>query len=388
MKNICIFLNGSVYHDSRVKKTIRTLSKKAKVDLFYIDENKLDTTLFEDNVRLFPFKQRNNFLTNIIKHSFFHTEFDFLGKEALKKNIKYDIVYCNDLPTLRAGVLIKNKLHSKLVYDSHEIFIGTLNQIYSDKLPRVKKILMKCIIFFMRFIGNIAEKRMVRNVDVFITTSHSFKDFFSKKFKISDLKVVMNCPQKQLSARKVDLHEMFSLEQSDFILLYQGALTKGRALDKLIESMQFVNQGIKLVILGDGILKHELEQLTQKLFLENVFFKGFIPEVDLLSHTMGANVGINLQEPINISKKLASANKLFEYSHAGLPIIASDVPENRKIINEFENGVLIENDINIIAETINKMACEDLSLYCKNSFEAAKKYNWESQEKILLEVTQ
>lgn len=386
-KKIAVLLNGSIFYDSRVKKTIETFSKKAEIDLFYINRNQQDITLFNNNVRLFSFEQKQGYKLKLIRHSFFYNEFNFFINIALSKRINYDIIYCNDLPTLKAGVVLKKKLEAKLIYDSHEIFIGTLNQIYSDNLPLLKKISMKIIVGFMRFVGNIAERRMIKFVDEFITTSYSFKGYFENKFHISDVKIVMNCPRIDSSKEKMDFRKLFSLKDSDFIILFQGVLNKGRALDKLINAMQFTNSNIKLVIIGEGVLKHELTQRVLQLKLKNILFQGFVPASELHIYTKGADVGINLQEPINISKKLASANKLFEYSHAGLPIIASDVPENRRVIEKYKQGVLIQNTVEEIAKSINLLSKVDLKIYQENSLKAALEYNWKNQENILLEIT-
>ena len=52
-------------------------------------------------------------------------------------------------------------------------------------------------------------------------------------------------------------------------------------------------------------------------------------------YTKGADFGINLLENINLSKKFASPNKLFEYIHCNIPIICSNTYENKRVIEKF-----------------------------------------------------
>lgn len=69
------------------------------------------------------------------------------------------------------------------------------------------------------------------------------------------------------------------------IVLYVGRLMKEKNVDTLIKSFSLVLEKIKdavLVIVGDGFLKTELEQLTHSLGISNkVIFTGRIPEKDL-----------------------------------------------------------------------------------------------------------
>ena len=69
MKHICMLLNNCIFNDSRVIKTITTLSLCNMVDLYYIDSNEKDVTLFNCNVRLFPINRKNiSIKTKIIRN--------------------------------------------------------------------------------------------------------------------------------------------------------------------------------------------------------------------------------------------------------------------------------------------------------------------------------
>ncbi len=387
MKKIAVLLNSTIKNDSRVIKTIRTLSKTARVDLFYINGHDEDQKLFNQNVQLFTTKRPNNIKIKIIQHSCFYNEFLFFIQEVLQQNTQYDYVWANDLPCLKPAVKIKEKINCQLIYDSHEIFIGTLNQFFPDKTSVLKSIAFKIILRLMTFLGNWFEKRNIKKVDKFITTSISFKEYFEKKFKRKDIHIVMNCPESTIETESYNWRTEFPINKDDIIFIFQGNLNKGRALLELLESMKYVQTNIKLIILGGGTLKSELIKKTKNDHLENkVFFKDTVPITELLKYTRGADVGINLQSSINISKHLASANKLFEYTHATIPIIASDVPENRRIITKYNLGILTKNIPQEIANAINSIVNEDLQLYKMNCQKAALEYNWENQEKVILDI--
>ena len=114
------------------------------------------------------------------------------------------------------------------------------------------------------------------------------------------------------------------------------------ALSELIASARYFSDGVQLVMLGGGMLEPALRRATQEAGLEDrVLFAGTVPQSELHEWTMSADLGVLILEPINLSKRLALANKIFEYMAAGIPILTTDLPENRRIIDQCDCGWLI-----------------------------------------------
>jgi len=387
MKKVCVLLNGGIASDSRVIREIKTMSRVADVDLYYVYGKDSDKDIFGDNVRLFSCEKKDGIKSKFVKHTCFYNEFMFFVPEVLKQGIAYDYIWANDLPDLKPALKLKEKIGSKVIYDSHEIFVGTLNQFFPSKAKWYKSILYKTALFVMSTLGNRAEKKMVKKADEFVTTSISFKNYFKNKYKRDDIQIVMNCPNIQTANDFYDFRSEYNLSSDSFVLLFQGRLNAGRALIEMIESMAYVKSNVHLFVIGDGTLKKDMQKRMAELSLqEKVHFIDEVPSSELLRYTRGANAGINLQASINISKHLASANKLFEYTHSGIPTIGSDVPENRLIIEKYDLGMLVRNNPKEIADAINKMSESDLSKYKDNCKKAAMEYNWENQEKVILDL--
>jgi len=84
-------------------------------------------------------------------------------------------------------------------------------------------------------------------------------------------------------------------------------------------------------------------------------------------------------------------NKLFDYFHSGIAVLVSPLVEIEKIMKEFDAGIVIENHQPMhIAEKINFMLSspEKLKVWKANALLAAQKYNWENEEKKLIEIYQ
>jgi glycosyltransferase involved in cell wall biosynthesis len=66
-----------------------------------------------------------------------------------------------------------------------------------------------------------------------------------------------------------------------------------------------------------------------------------VPVARLVSVIAGADVGVLPIEANNESKRHSLANKLFEYLMAGLPVLATDLPEHRRVLEGTGAGVLV-----------------------------------------------
>ena len=386
---IAILLNGPIKNDYRVIKTINTLLKVAEIDLFYIDgDQTADQKLFEERVVLHAFEHPINFKTKLLRHSFFCREFLHFHKAIEKTGKQFDVIWANDLPSLLPAYKTAKKQNAKLVYDSHEIYLETLNQFFPRQAKFPKTIVFKLLLTLMKLHGGIVEKRLIRRVDHFITVNQSLLAFFKAKYTVRIATVIYNYP-KSLSGEvvPVDYRKLFNWKGSDIILIYQGVLNEGRGLHLLLETLDHLQQKFKLIIVGDGPIRSQLETYSlQHDLKERVKFIGMVPLNELPSYTTGADIGVNLLEDLNISKKLASPNKLFEYIQGGVPILCSSTIENNRILDQYDIGISIKNEVPNIIDGINELE-QKLKIKDQDTFlTASKNLNWEHQESQLLSI--
>jgi glycosyltransferase involved in cell wall biosynthesis len=148
--------------------------------------------------------------------------------------------------------------------------------------------------------------------------------------------------------------------------------------------MSALSEHYKLVIVGEGPLKDEFQKMTKELNLDlKVKHLGQVPNNELVSYTRGADIGLCLIEPVNLSKKLSLPNKIFEYIHAGIPVLGSELPEIKQIINMYNCGEIAALEINKIVDQIVKMSRSDYKLGLKLAQEAL---TWENEKQELLAV--
>ncbi|MGB8192011.1 MAG: glycosyltransferase, partial [Chitinophagaceae bacterium] len=169
-------------------------------------------------------------------------------------------------------------------------------------------------------------------------------------------------------------------------ILYQGALNEGRGIEYMIPAMKFVP--LPLMICGEGNFSVKARQLVKDLELSHkIIFRGMIEPALLPAYTLNATIGLNLGDGTGLNNYLSLNNKFFDYIHAELPQVAMNFPEFRKINNEFEVGVLIEDlQPATISKAINTLL-ENKELYSRikmNCNRAKYVLNWQEEEKKLV----
>lgn len=214
-----------------------------------------------------------------------------------------------------------------------------------------------------------------------VSVSHSAAEYFSKKYKIRTPTVITNCPYSEFVLPD-------PVQKEHFEVLYHGQLYLGRGYEEFVKSALFLKKNVLLLIRGYGFLENELRQIVIDNQLEKkVRFDPPVEVKDLVSMAATSNVGVVLTQPVNINFKLTVSNKIFEYIHAALPVILSDVPEHRYLNNKYHFGIVVTDfSPQGIADCINRLASDsnEYNRLKRNATIAAKELCWENESKKLL----
>ncbi|WP_238067396.1 glycosyltransferase family 4 protein [Pseudomonas shirazica] len=281
------------------------------------------------------------------------------------------VIHAHDVNTLPTAFLASKLARSLLVYDAHEI--STSREGYSSLRNMVGKI----------------EKVLMPRAHGTITTTTARAKFFARAYSIDRPVVLQNRPRLTISKRTNKIRDELSLNKSWPIVLYQGGLQQGRGLEKLVKTaLQVPN--CYFVFIGGGRLTAQLKELRDERDLqERVHFIPTLSLTDLPAYTASADIGVQPIENTCLNHYTTDSNKLFEYIIAGLPVIATDFPEIRKIVRDGEIGLLVPpGSEDELAKAINMLAgdTELRKHYSKKAIESASALNWEAQENLLSEM--
>lgn len=379
-KKILVLLDGPIRNDGRVRRVIESLSDLHMVDLYCVYSDFDDQLLFNKNVKVYHYKKSTAWLRINFQ---MHKVFDDLLIQFENHNASYDYIYCNDYPLLATAVRLKRITGAKLIYDSHEIYIETINQFFPKK--GWKQLYGKPLTAVNKVIHRRVENKNVKEVNKIITVGESFKDYFEKEWNINEILVVKNCPKDiEVQHNPSLLREKLGLTSKDKILLYQGNVNISRGIDTVAEAMPLIEENIHFVVIGDG---PTLEVFKEQYKNSRIHFYGRVPFEQLYEYTTSCDVAIMLIERYNLSKMLTLPNKAFEYMVASKPFITNDLPEASKIIKEENCGFIIDDSSpEKIASAINAIFKRtDLKEMGKKGRKAVEeKYNWGKEVEKLI----
>lgn len=284
---------------------------------------------------------------------------------------KADIFFSNDLDTLLPNFLVAKLKRKTLIYDSHELFTELPELIGRP---------------FVKGIWTRLERMLFPRLQHIITVNQSIASIFREQYK-KEIQVIRNIPLRQAQPEKASKTDLGFTEE-DFLLILQGAgINMHRGAEEALQAMRFV-EGAKLLIIGSGDVFNDLKRLREELNLQaKVHILDKKPYAELMQYTAIADLGLSLDKDTNLNYRYSLPNKVFDYIHSGTPLLTSDLPELRNIIDHYKIGTTVKTVCaQCIADKINSIKNNpaQLKTWKANLLLAQKELNWENEEKVYL----
>ena len=282
-----------------------------------------------------------------------------------------DALFANDLDTLPANYLASKLKRIPLSYDSHEYYTGVPEL---DGRPLVKGI------------WKWFERNIVPETSVMITVNDSIARLYEREYG-KKLVVIRNVPEGEIvSVTDQQIRQTrreLGIDDANKALVLQGSgINVHRGAEEVVEAMQYL-ENTTLLIIGGGDVIPVLRGLVKKMKLENkVIFLPRMPHSELMRITASCDAGLTLDKDTNLNYRFSLPNKIFDYIRAGIPVIASKLPEIEKIITSYEIGTFIESHAPTVMAVNIRDALSDksrLNRWKKNLEIAAKELNWKNE---------
>ncbi len=307
--------------------------------------------------------------------------------EMIEKGTKIaaDVYHCHEVETLYAGTRIKKKLKGqgkdpKLIYDVHEFPPAS----YSSKFRENKGLTRKAVTRWVR--------EGLKTVDYVITVNQIIRGYLLSISPRTKAEVLYNCPVLSVFRdydRKAD--------DDRITLCHEGNLFFNRGLKNMLEVMRILKeryQGmVRLLIIGDALYEGErgyIDRKVKEYQIEDVFRRtGWLPYEKVGENLCQGSIGIIFLEPEE-NNMFSSPNKLFNYMRYGLPVVAVDRPEIRRILLESQCGIIIrQHTVEGLVEGLSRLI-EDPGLRRQMGENARRavheRYSWDIMEKKLLRI--
>lgn len=293
-------------------------------------------------------------------------------KAALQEN-RDAIFHFHDGELLPFMLLLKLR-GRRVIYDAHED--SPRQMLYQHWIPRL---LRRPIGLFMWMLEWIAG----RMLDHVIAAEPIIADYFPPK-KVS---LVRNYPM---------LEEFSACQNVPYAsrpphIGFAGGISAVRGITELVDALGRVDASTRLQLAGTfypTTLQTSVEQMSG---WARVDFKGWIDRTGLINLLSGVRVGVITRHPIDRHLS-AFPTKLFEYMAAGLPVVVSDLPTIRPIVERHACGLLVDplkpEDVAAGLQTLlnDPELAEQMG---QRGYKAiTEHYNWDNEVKTLLAVYQ
>lgn len=281
-----------------------------------------------------------------------------------------DLLFANDLDTLLPNYLVSKIKRIPLIYDSHEIFCEVPELQQNPSKKRIWESL---------------EKWIVPKLKKCVTVNHSIANYFHEKYQVK-FSVVRNIPDDLVLESRKTRVQLGLPEHKKIIILQGSGINVHRGAEELVEAMAYLSDDFLLLIVGGGDVIHVLKQTVQdKKLTEKVRFVGKQSAKELKQYTLNADIGVSIDKDTNLNYHYSLPNKVFDYMHAGIPIIASRLVEIEKLIQQYQIGVFIERHepqhiATVLKQTLNST---ELLQMKQNTKQASEDNNWKKEKEVL-----
>ncbi len=229
-----------------------------------------------------------------------------------------DVVHAHDAAMLAPAVLGARLTGASLVYDSHEL---------ATAVPYRRRT--------WTWLVAAIESVVVPRCDAVITVSDGIADALMRRYRLARRPAVVRNVSALRVAGAGGLRRRLGIDSGTPLVLHQGAPAPDRGCELLVAAVASL-PGVRLAFLGDpepGYGTLLADEIARRGVGDRVAMLPSVALDGLLAHTSEADVGITLLQDTCENHRLALPNKLFEYVAAGVPVVASALPEIERLVS-------------------------------------------------------
>lgn len=293
-------------------------------------------------------------------------------------NEECDVYHCHELGSLFLGVIYKLLKGTKLVYDAHEHWPSQfLEDIGVNNSNFLYDLLERFVLDYELLLSGFS--------DSILAVSESVAERFRDSGK--PLGVILNVPVLQYSLCGD------TCNKNPRELIYMGGkLQASHGVQECYDAVMRLRDDypdIRLTIVGklDGRLSQ-----VQRQGQDNGHFNitGTLPYDKMYRRIREGGIGLVFFQKVSYNMYIGLPNKLFDYMSCGLPVVASDFPEIRRVLEDCKCGILVGDDgghgIYMAIKHLLDNPDEARKMGENGRKAVEERYNWNRVEKKLFKV--
>ncbi|HEY6797933.1 MAG TPA: glycosyltransferase family 4 protein [Kineosporiaceae bacterium] len=295
-----------------------------------------------------------------------------------------DLLHSHDVQTVNvvAGIAARAAARGRTVrwiYDAHEHVPG-LTTYSPDRLAGLIEL----------------ETAFIRQADGVLTVCEPIADDLCHRFGLARRPtVVLNAPRLPDPGSPTpvggrSLHVDAGLAPDVPVVVYSGKLDRDRGIDDLVGALALLPPPVSVVLITDrsgSYLNAVRARAAASGCADRLRTVGYVPPADLVGYLSEAAVGFAGFSRIG-NHEVALPNKFFDYLHAGVPMVVSDLRLLGPLVRELRVGQVYPfGDARALASVIALVLRErSRFLPALRDPQLRRTYSWQAQEPALLDL--
>lgn len=279
--------------------------------------------------------------------------------EALDHLPPFDVVHAHDFDTLELATDYARRRESALVYDSHEFWPGRHSPYRPTPILARRE--------------RAEERRLGSRASHVITVSQGIADWFARDYGWRNVTVVRNTFPRDLDTAP---------PLGPTAALYAGRAMAGRDLPTIVEAASSSPVPFQIV----GPVDREMRTLLSAAAPRHLVVKDPVGIDEVTRLMRDAGIALVTLEDTCLNHQLALPNKLFQAVQAGVPVVASDLPEIRRLVASHRLGATYRaGDPSDLVRAIHEVV-RDWPQFQSSVADAQPALSWAADGQRLLDV--
>ncbi len=225
---------------------------------------------------------------------------------------------------------------------------------------------------------------VIRSAKLVLVTTPGLLNWYVKQSGKEPV-VVRNCIDFENPEPNATMRKDCGLTAGERILVYINSAFPGSGVDTILRALSYLPKDIHLVVSGRAKppIEHELLALAESLSVgPRLHFVGERNPNEMTSYRSGGDLALVPLDPRIPNHQTCLPNRVFEAIMSRLPVICSNLPVVRSLVESYECGRAFDkDDPECIAAVISK-ALSDIAYLKKRTHDAAAILNWETESPV------
>ena len=302
-----------------------------------------------------------------------------LGMAPYIEQLKPDLIHAHDFRMVGIGVRAAERRRSigkecRVVYDAHEYMPGVHARNLSWRLANEQH-----------------ESVYAPRADAVVTVSGELATMLKDRHKLAALPtIVLNAPPaaEPLVTTHNGIRNSCGISDQTPLMVYIGSPAPQRGLMTIVESLPHLDTlHAALVLPPSTPLAEPLKERAAELGVtDRLHVLPYVPAAEVVSYIREATLGVI---PIHhqLNHEISLITKYFDYVHAGLPIVVSDVREMSRTTAELGNGeIFTAESTEGFVEAVRKVLVDPDRYSAVYTPELRHSWSWEAQAERLISL--